>query len=143
MSQVFTLTRQVEFNHCDPAGIVFYPRYFEMISAVQERFFDDALNASWARMTPAGVGTPMGEITVRFSNPSRLGDMLDFALVTSRIGTASAGLEITCHSRGELRFTCKATVVYASLDTGSALPWPDDLRAKLTEFLPEDRKKTE
>jgi 4-hydroxybenzoyl-CoA thioesterase len=20
----------IEFNHCDPAGIVFYPRYFEM-----------------------------------------------------------------------------------------------------------------
>ena len=34
MSDTFTIRRQVEFNHCDPAGIVFYPRYFEMISAV-------------------------------------------------------------------------------------------------------------
>lgn len=81
MSAIFKLSRQVEFNHCDAAGIVFYPRYFEMIAAVQERFFADALGASWAEMTPAGLGTPMGEITVRFSNPSRLGDMLDFALV--------------------------------------------------------------
>lgn len=142
MSAIFKLSRQVEFNHCDAAGIVFYPRYFEMIAAVQERFFADALGASWAEMTPAGLGTPMGEITVRFSNPSRLGDMLDFALVVPRIGTASAGLDITCHSGGELRFSCNATVVYAAFDTGRSLPWPADLRTKLIEFLPEDRKKT-
>lgn len=32
---------QIEFNHCDPAGIVFYPRYFEMVNSVIENFFAD------------------------------------------------------------------------------------------------------
>ena len=31
----------IEFNHCDPAGIVFYPRYFEMTNSVVENFFAD------------------------------------------------------------------------------------------------------
>ena len=29
----FTTTRKVRFEHCDPAGIVFYPRYFAMFDA--------------------------------------------------------------------------------------------------------------
>ena len=27
----------IEFNHCDPAGIVFYPRYFEMWGCLMAR----------------------------------------------------------------------------------------------------------
>ena len=34
----FTLTQKVLFKHCDPAGIVFYPRYFEMINDCVEAF---------------------------------------------------------------------------------------------------------
>ena len=29
---------QIEFNHCDPAGIVFFPRYYQMVSSVCENF---------------------------------------------------------------------------------------------------------
>ena len=40
-----TYTRhiRIEFNHCDPAGIVFYPRYFEMTNSVVENFFADVV----------------------------------------------------------------------------------------------------
>ena len=30
----FIAQRKVRFQHCDPAGIVFYPRYFEMLNSV-------------------------------------------------------------------------------------------------------------
>ncbi|WP_460274464.1 acyl-CoA thioesterase [Celeribacter sp. ULVN23_4] len=135
MSEVFTLKRQVEFNHCDPAGIVFYPRYFEMISAVQERFFADALGASWDHLIQQGIGTPMGDIQVRFSAPSRLGDWLSFALRVQRIGRASATLVIACTEGDELRFTCRATIVQATVPKGRSLPWSDSVRAKMTKYL--------
>ena len=32
---------KVRFQHCDPAGIVFYPRYFEMVNAVVEDWFEE------------------------------------------------------------------------------------------------------
>ena len=28
----FTMPQKVQFKHCDPAGIVFYPRYFELLN---------------------------------------------------------------------------------------------------------------
>ena len=39
----FTTTRKVRFEHCDPAGIVFYPRYFEMINGTVEDWFEEDL----------------------------------------------------------------------------------------------------
>lgn len=142
MSEVFSLKRQVEFNHCDPAGIVFYPRYFEMISAVQERFFADACGMSWAEMTANNFGTPMGEINVRFSAPSRLGDILDFSLGIDRLGGASADLTITCTCDDELRFTCHATIVHVSLSQTKSTRWPEALRGAMTAYLQDKRKKT-
>lgn len=37
---LFTFTQKVLFKHCDPAGIVFYPRYFEIINDCIEAFFE-------------------------------------------------------------------------------------------------------
>ena len=53
MTERFVLSRQIEFNHCDPAGMVFYPRYFEMISATVERFLADEIDYGWGRSMSA------------------------------------------------------------------------------------------
>lgn len=136
MTQVFRLKRQVEFNHCDPAGIVFYPRYFEMISALTERFLADGIGYGWAEMIREDHhGTPLGEINVRFHAPSRLADVLQFSLTVNRLGRSSATLSIECHCGSEHRFSCTATVVYFGLDTGKAAPWPDAPRAKMQTYL--------
>ncbi|QPM90907.1 acyl-CoA thioesterase [Pseudooceanicola algae] len=139
MTQVFSIRRQVEFNHCDPAGIVFYPRYFEMISALIERFFADAVGVSWKAMAATeGTGTPMGDIHIRFEAPSRLEDLLDLSLSVAAIGGASARFALRCTCAGELRFTGEATVIYASLDSGSgarAARWPDPVRQSMSRYL--------
>ena len=139
MSQPFTLRRQVEFNHCDPAGIVFYPRYYEMISALVERFFADACGMGWGQMTQGGTGTPMGEIRIRFAAPSRLEDWLDLSLTVRAIGRASATFDLACHCAGELRFSGEATVIHATLGDstapGRALRWPEALRSEMSRYL--------
>ena len=137
MTETFTIRRQVEFNHCDPAGIVFYPRYFEMISALIERFFSDGLSFSWADMgtLEGGMGTPMGHIDVRFRAPSRLEDWLELSLNVDHLGTSSARFAITCTCEGALRFECSATVVYANTTEGKSAPWPDSLRATISRYM--------
>ena len=37
----FVMVQKVLFKHCDPAGIVFFPRYFEMMNDCVETFFDE------------------------------------------------------------------------------------------------------
>ena len=46
----FEEVQTVRFQHCDPAGIVFYPRYYEMLNLTVERFFERQLGYSFNRL---------------------------------------------------------------------------------------------
>ena len=41
----FSLRIPIRFTHTDPAGYVFFPRYFDMLQAVAEEWFENSLNA--------------------------------------------------------------------------------------------------
>ena len=123
---------QIEFNHCDPAGIVFYPRYFEMISSVAENFFKDVAGRSYASMIATRQGVPAARIETNFHVPSRLGEVLDFRLKITRLGATSITFEITAQG-GTNRLTCLLTLVWISPE-GRPMPWPEAMRTKLSAF---------
>jgi len=125
----------VMFQHCDPAGIVFYPRYFEMINAVVEVFFGTAIAWPFHRMhVVERVGVPMGRIEAEFPAASRLGDELDWSLTVARVGGASADLLLRAACGGETRVTARGTVVLVDLDRMKSRRWPDDRRAALEHY---------
>lgn len=135
---IYTKITPIEFNHCDPAGIVFYPRYFEMINSVVENFFADVVGRSFAQMVckdqPNGV--PTVRIEANFAAPSRLGEKVTFQLWVERVGTSSLGLAITADHQDEHRLRADLTVVW--LDQGQSAPWPADMRASLLAFQETD-----
>ena len=127
----YTRLIPVEFNHCDPAGIVFYPRYFEMTNSVIENFFAERLGRSYAQITLQDRhGVPTVKIDATFHRPSRLGDRLEFRLSVAQAGSSSARFALSARGRGELRMTADLTLVWVTPE-GRAAPWPDDIRAKL------------
>ena len=69
---------RVHWGDCDPAGIVFYPRYFEYFNACTEMLFEQALGSKKIEWTRAFgiVGIPMVDTRARFLVPSRYGDEL-------------------------------------------------------------------
>lgn len=128
----FHVPQKVLFRHCDPAGIVFYPRYFEMLNDAVEAFFDTALGCPFDDLHREGSAVPTAEITTRFHAPSRHGDHLNIALSVIRVGTSSLGLGFHADCGGAPRFTARSTLV---LVDGSGRPrrWPDALRKKLLD----------
>jgi 4-hydroxybenzoyl-CoA thioesterase len=126
--QTFTTRRKVRFEHCDPAGIVFYPRYFEMINAVVEDWFSEALESSFAELISSGRGVPTVSLQTQFHAPSRLGEILAFSLVPQAIGRTSLKLEIIATHQDQRRLTAQVTLVLIDLSTGRPLPWPDPVR---------------
>jgi len=128
----WSTTRKVEFSHVDGAGIVFYPRYFEMISSVIEEWFDRCLLYPFDRMHfHDRRGIPTAEINVKFLAPSRLGDVLEFSVTVPRIGNSSADVETTCRLGAETRLVARQTLVRIDLDTGRPEPWPETVRARM------------
>lgn len=124
------MDQKVLFKHCDPAGIVFYPRYFEMMNDCVEAFFADALAWPFETMHPDSA-VPTAAISTEFTAPSRHGDRLSLTLRVERIGGASLGLSITAAADGEDRFHTRSTLVHVGA-AGRPLPWPGPIRDRLT-----------
>jgi acyl-CoA thioesterase FadM len=70
-----TTTVQVRWGDADPAGIAFYPRFFEWYDIGTEALFD-SLGLTWAEAFPRYgiVGVPILEAGSRFVSPVRYGD---------------------------------------------------------------------
>ena len=125
---------QIEFNHCDPAGIVFYPRYFEMVNSVIENFFADVVGRSFAQMhNGAANGVPTVAIETSFQRPSRLGDKVLFSLAVEKIGGSSLLMRIEGRGPDGVRLTVRITVAW--IDRMKAAPWPSDMRAALEHYM--------
>lgn len=131
----FSFPQKVLFRHCDPAGIVFFPRYFEMINDCVEAFFDTALGHPFETILNTG-GVPTAEISARFTAPSRHGDRLDLTLDCSKIGRASLQMDITAECGSETRFVAHSVLVHVGKN-GRAASWPPALRTKIENFMQE------
>ena len=136
----FHYPKKVRFGHTDPAGIVFYPRYFEMINEAIEDWFE-ALGYSFEDMhLEQKFGVPLVHIEADFATPSRIGDDLDFHLRAIKLGRSSVEFEITVTCKGEARFKTKGTMAYVNLTKDRAVPWPDAFRKIMRDWLPGEGK---
>ena len=132
---VFTTERKVRFADCDAAGIVFYPRYFEMLNGVVEDWFAGPLGVSFRELhMERGVSVPTAAVEARFIAPSRLEDDLTFSLTVTRLGGASCGLRHLIECDGQRRFEATQTIVYVGRSLKPE-PWPEALRARIAPFV--------
>jgi 4-hydroxybenzoyl-CoA thioesterase len=71
-----TRTIRVEWGDCDPAGIVFYPRYFEMFETCIAALFERATGMTKYEMLRAYEfsGYPVVEARAQFLAPAKYGD---------------------------------------------------------------------
>jgi 4-hydroxybenzoyl-CoA thioesterase len=137
----FTVTHLVRFQHCDPAEIVFYPRYYEMLNATIEDWFDTRLGCDFARIHGSmGMGVPTVAHETRFLKPSRLGERLDFTLTPVRLGGSSVTLSVEATCGGEKRVSFTTTLVWFAKADGRPRPWPDALRAGIEKEMEGDAR---
>ena len=133
---IFTETYTIRFEHCDPAGIVFYPRYFEIIAHVVELWLEKGLGVSAATLIyERKIGLPTVQISCEFPNPSRLEEVLTITLQVERIGTSSFSLNLTATCQGEVRFIARPMLVLIDQEKGKSIPIPDDIRAGMERYL--------
>jgi len=80
------LTVKVRWSEADPAGIVFYPRFFEWFDLGTEALFE-SLGLPWTEMFPAEgiVGVPIVESGARFASPVRYGDEIRIETTVSEV----------------------------------------------------------
>ncbi len=131
----------VRFRDCDPAGMVFYPRYAEMIHAAVEDWFAEEIGVSFVELHgPRQASVPVVTFSMEFCAPSRLGDELSISVAVQEVGTSSLQLAINARCGDELRFTSSQKLVHISMTDHRSRPWEADIGEALERCLGEDQK---
>lgn len=133
-----TITIEIQFGDCDPAGIVYYPNYF--------RFFDNAtaglLSAAFVMhkrnwLEHYGiVGIPMVDTGARFLKPSSFGDMVEITSQVTELGRSSFGIRHSLFRGDELAIEAHEKRVWVKKGEDGGIrsaPLPDDVRALLSQ----------
>jgi 4-hydroxybenzoyl-CoA thioesterase len=131
----FSAERVVRFGDCDPAGIVFYPRYFEMVNSVVEDWWTH-LGMPWPEMIEGRrIGTPVSHVETIFLRPSRAGERLQFRLSLESLGRSSVRLRYrVLGPAGEERIRIRQRMVCVSLESSLPIAWPAEFRSLLANW---------
>src|SRR5690554_4199926 len=71
----FIKQEKIRFQHIDYAGIVFYPRFLEMLNCLVEDWFEEALDRLFSKMHQTN-GITTVDLKVQFKKEARLGETL-------------------------------------------------------------------
>lgn len=136
MSKVFVHDQLIRFAHCDPAGIVYFPRFFDLAHSTMEDWFASGLDQPLPDLIrERRIGTPTVSVQCEFVRPLRMGDTLRFELRVLKAGNASVQLAYTGKKDGVEHLRMLQTIAFMALDGGSATPIPEDLRPRIKEYL--------
>ncbi|MFY9694821.1 MAG: thioesterase family protein [Xanthobacteraceae bacterium] len=131
----FTRSVPIRFSHCDPAGIVYFPHYFDMFNGVIEDWYKDELHHDYAALVmEERFGFPFVHIECDFKIPSLMGEVIELTLLVDRIGRSSLGIVIVCHGDGLERLRARMVTAMMSLETKKPVPLPQDLRAAIEAY---------
>jgi 4-hydroxybenzoyl-CoA thioesterase len=131
----FTRSVPVRFSHCDPAGIVYFPHYFDMFNGLIEDWYGQELGHDYSELIMGSrYGFPFVHIECDFKIPSRMGEIIDLTLLVERIGRSSLTIIIVCHRDRQERLRARMVTAMMSLQTRQAVPLPPALREKIEAY---------
>jgi 4-hydroxybenzoyl-CoA thioesterase len=84
----FIKQEKIRFQHIDYAGIVFYPRFLEMLNCLVEDWFEEALDRPFSKMHETN-GIPTVDLKVQFKKAARLGETLTKKLWVKELKSSS------------------------------------------------------
>jgi 4-hydroxybenzoyl-CoA thioesterase len=130
-------TVRIEWGDCDPAGIVFYPRYFAMFDHSTVLLVERALGMSKHRMYEAYDfgGYPSVATRARFLIPTSYGDDVIIETSIAEVGRSSFSLAHRLTKDGALAVECFETRVWVVRDPShpgglKAQPMPAEVVAR-------------
>lgn len=135
-TKTYSKTFRIRHGHTDPAGIVFYPRYYELIAATIEDFFREELEMPFGDLhVRQRIGVPTVHIETTFLAPSHCDDEVTFSLSVAKLGRTSATFAVDATSNGERRLSSRHVIANVRLDDMRPIPFAAETRSRLEDFL--------
>ncbi|MFO7561990.1 MAG: thioesterase family protein [Enhygromyxa sp.] len=137
---VHVLALEVRFGDCDPAGIVYFPRYFDFFHQAMETWFPAELGFGYDEFVrERKLGFPAVHSEADFERPSRFGERIEIHQRVTRLGRTSIAFAYEVWGGGVRRATGRSVCVVMNLDPsspghGKSVVMPGDLRARIEAF---------
>jgi 4-hydroxybenzoyl-CoA thioesterase len=135
MSKTTTMSVEIRFGDCDPAGIVFFPRYHRWMDAASLHFFMTCGVQPWhvLEATTGIIGTPLLEHHARFIKSATYGDRLTISTCVEEWRRKVFVQKHTVTRDDELICESSETRVFCVRDAQDrrrirAIPVPEDIR---------------
>lgn len=135
----FTKTEKIRFKYVDYAGIVFYPRFLEMLNDLVEDWFEEALDRPFSEMHETN-GIPTVDLKVQFKNAARLGEILTKKLWVKELKNSSVicGFEFINQNNKNV-LEGEVTLVNVKIQEGrnsiKAESFNEEMKKKITKYL--------
>lgn len=122
----------VEWGHCDPAGIVFHPRFIEYFDWCCSLLLEKATGLTKAQLKPAHglAGIPIIDMEVRFLAPVSYNDRIKIFSTFSEVSRSSLVIRHCLLNGGTTAVECSQTRVWCTAD-------PDDPKKLKASAIPE------
>ncbi|HXW20178.1 MAG TPA: thioesterase family protein [Roseiarcus sp.] len=126
----------IEWGHCDPAGIVFNPRFFEFFDWSTALLLREALGIEKAKMRSVyGVaGVPLVDTHAIFHRPARYGDDVEIVSTVAAVGRSSFDVQHMLYNQGELAVEAREKRVWVVEESDGRLRsqrMPKEVAARL------------
>jgi len=135
----YTRHTRIEWGWCDPAGIVFFPRYFELFDSCTTGLFCQALGMSKYQFLRhyKFEGYPLVDTRARFLKTTKFGDDVVIETKVAEFRRSSFDVQHRILLNGELCVECSDTRVWVARDPADperlrGQPIPDDVIQKLS-----------
>jgi len=124
---------RIEWGDCDPAGIIFYPRYFDIFDTSTTVLIERALGMNKIEYLKAYkfAGHPVVETRARFRQPTRFGDEVMIETTLVDCGQSSFRLEHRITKAGALAVEGFETRLWA-------VNRPDDHKHIMPQQIPSE-----
>lgn len=132
----YTVRRTVKWGECDPAGIVYTPRFLDWVLEAAESFFADIVGVDWFHLNQRdGLGSPSVSTRIDFHKPIKHGEPFTIEVLVRRLSRSTITYAMRGRNgAGELCFS--AELVSCIIDNArmKSVTIPDHIRTKITDY---------
>mgnify|MGYP001998779179 CR=1 FL=1 len=137
----FCHNRIVRFGECDPAGVAYYPQFFDWFHQAMEACFEEYLEISYAQMIET-VGFPAVQTSAEFRSPIPIGSAIGVEVCIERLGRSSIEWRFNIWKDSTIAAIGRVKTVCISVAGGefqfASTPVPSQLIPKLKTLVIEN-----
>lgn len=132
----FVHKRKIQWGDCDPAAIVYTPRFLDYALEAIDAWMGEILGADWYTMnTKLGIGGPQVQATLDFHSPAHGGEVLDLHVTLEKATRSTLAFLVQGRIAKRHIYTARCITVIIDRKRFKSIPLPPSFRRRVDAIL--------